>query len=396
VQHCEFVVLDVLILAAAEAAQRFIQTYIFRPWKGSSMQRSPLYAVFQELGAVFTEVAGWDVPLHFGAPTAEYRAVRQGVGLSDLSPRGLVRVTGSERQRFLHAMVSNDTASLRPGEGRYATFLTHKGKLVADFVVYAESEAYLLDMEPHAVRPFIEAIERFVISEDVTFHDESAAWGLLSLQGPQAAHLLAHALDQQVPELAPYAHTLCSLAGYEVRLIRRSHTGELGYQLLAPLEVLPALWRALWRHREVSDGCAVGLETLEVLRIEAGIPLYGRDMTDDTMPVEANLDHAISYTKGCYIGQEVIARLEARGHVNRQLVGLLLTDAALPTPGATIVAADRNVGWITSVTYSPARQQNIALGYVRRECWAPGTVLKIASQESTIGATVVELPFYTA
>jgi aminomethyltransferase len=360
------------------------------------MQRSPLYTVFQELGAVFTEVAGWEVPRHFGAPAAEYRAVRQGVGLSDLSPRGLVRVTGSERQRFLHAMVSNDTASLRPGEGRYATFLTHKGKLVADFVVYAESEAYLLDMEPHAVGPFIEAIERFVISEDVTFHDESAAWGLLSLQGPRAAHLLGHALEQPVPELAPYAHTLCSLAGHEVRVIRRSHTGELGYQLLAPLQALPALWHALWRHREVSDGHAVGRETLEVLRIEAGVPLFGHDMTDDTMPVEANLEHAISYTKGCYIGQEVIARLEARGHVNRKLVGLLLTGAELPASGTTIVAANRDVGWITSVTYSPARQQNIALGYVRREVWTPGTVLEIASQESTLGATVVELPFYKA
>jgi aminomethyltransferase len=360
------------------------------------MPRNPLYTVYQELGAVFTEVAGWEVPRHFGTPAAEYHAVRQGVGLCDLSHRGLVRVTGSERQRFLHAMVSNDTASLCPGEGRYATLLTHKGRLVADFVVYAKHDAYLLDMEPHAVRPFIEAIERFVISEDVTFHDDSAAWGLLSLQGPQTACLLALALEQQVPELAPYAHTSCALAEQEVQLIRRSHTGELGYQLLAPLEALPALWPVLWRHAKACDGHAVGLEVMEVLRIEAGIPLYGRDMTDETMPIEANLEHAISYTKGCYIGQEVIARLEARGHVNRKLVGLLLTGAELPASGATIVATDREVGWITSATYSPARRQNIALGYVRREFWAPGTALEIAAPQATIGATVVALPFYTA
>jgi aminomethyltransferase len=360
------------------------------------MPRSPLYAVYQELGAVFTDVADWEMPLHFGVPAAEYRAVRQGVGLCDLSYRGLVRVTGSERQRFLHAMVSNDTASLRPGEGRYATFLTHKGKLVADFVVYAETEAYLLDMEPQAVHPFIDAIERFVISEDVTFHDESAAWGLLSLQGPQAAPLLALALEQHPPELAPYAHTLCALGGRDVRLICRSHTGELGYQLLAPLESLPALWAALWPHHEACDGAAVGLAALEVLRIEAGIPLYGHDMTDETIPVEANLVEAISYTKGCYIGQEVVARLESRGHVNRKLVGLLLKGTALPAPGAAIVAADREVGWITSATYSPARQQNIALGYLRREVWAPGTAVEIPSPGATIGATVVPLPFYTA
>jgi folate-binding protein YgfZ len=133
-----------------------------------------------------------------------------------------------------------------------------------------------------------------------------------------------------------------------------------------------------------------------MVRIEAGIPLFGRDMTDETIPVEANLDQAISYTKGCYIGQEVIARLEARGHVNRKLVGLLLSGATLPLAGSPIVAADRDVGWITSATYSPARQQNIALGYVRREFWAPGTALHIASPQATIGAIVVELPFCKA
>jgi folate-binding protein YgfZ len=246
------------------------------------------------------------------------------------------------------------------------------------------------------VRPFIDAIERFVISEDVTFHDESAAWGLLSLQGPQAAHLLTLALGQRPPELVPYAYTLCTLAGHSVHLICRSHTGEPGYQLLTPLESLPALWTALWPHHEACGGAAVGLETLEVLRIEAGIPLFGRDMTDETMPMEANLEHAISYTKGCYIGQEVVARLESRGHVNRKLVGLLLRGTELPAAGAAIVTAGREVGWITSATFSPARQQNIALGYLRREVWTPGTAVEILSPGATIEATVVQLPFYTA
>jgi folate-binding protein YgfZ len=268
--------------------------------------------------------------------------------------------------------------------------------MIADFVVYADPDAYLLDMEPQAVRPFIEAIERFVISEDVAFHDESTAWGLLSLQGPQVRRWLELALEQPLPDLAPYAYTPCRLAAHDVRLIRRSHTSEPGYQLLAPLDTLPALWPVLWRHREVCDGQAVGLDAMEMLRIEAGMPLYGRDMTDETMPVEANLEQAISYTKGCYIGQEVIARLEARGHVNRKLVGLLLSGATLPPPGSPIVAAAREVGWITSATYSPALQQNIALGYVRREFWAPETALQIASPAATLGAIVVELPFCKA
>jgi glycine cleavage system T protein len=358
------------------------------------MQRSTLYPLHQALGATFTTTAEWEIPEHFGALQAEYQALRHGVGLCDLSHRGLVRITGRDRQRFVHAMVSNDTNNLQPGQGCYATFLTAKGHLIADFVVYAEAEAYLLELEPQAVRPFIEAIEFFVISEDVTLHDESGHWGLLALQGPHATALLTLALGQEMPVLQMYASTTCQLAGHAVRCLRRSYTGEPGYLLLAPAAALPDVWQALWAHREACEARPVGLEMLDVARIEAGIPIYGRDMTPETLPIEAHLESAISYTKGCYIGQEVIARIEARGHVNRQLTGLLLQGDALPEPGAKIVSPQREVGWITSATFSPARQQNIALGYVRREVLTPGTLLEVHTHGSTLAATVEELPFY--
>lgn len=339
-------------------------------------------------------VAGWELPRHFGEPPAEYQALRHGVGLCDLSHRGLVRVTGRDRQRFLHAMVSNDTMGLQPGEGRYATLLDAKGHLIADFVVYAEADAYLLELEPLAVRPCMEALAFFILSEDVTLHDESGQWGLLALQGPRASALLALALGQELPALPMYASTTCQLAGHTVRCIRRSHIGHHGYQVLTPPAALPDVWQALWAHREACAARPVGLEMLEVARIEAGIPVYGRDMTPETLPLEANLDAAISYTKGCYIGQEVIARIEARGHVNRKLVGLLLHGAILPQPGAKIVSPQREVGWITSATFSPARQQNIALGYVRREVLTPGTLLSVHTHGMKLEATVEALPFY--
>ena len=357
------------------------------------MQRSPLHAVYQALGATFTEVAGWERPQHFGNPAAEYRAVRESVGLCEPAPRGWVRLTGKDRQRFLHAMVSNDTASLQPGQGCYATFLTNKGKIVADFVVYAEADAYLLELESHVVQPLIEAMSWFVISEDVELHNDSEQWGVLSAQGPKAAQLLTLALGQAVPDLPLYGHAVCALAGQHIRLFRRSHTGAPGYQLLAPPLTLPALWDVLWQHRAACGVEPVGVEVLEALRIEAGIPVCGCELTDETIPVEANLGHAISYTKGCYIGQEVIARIEARGHVNRKLVGLRLGGAALPAPGAKIIAPEREVGWVTSAAYSPGQGQAVALGYVRREVWAPGTQLAVQTPEATMPATVVELPF---
>ncbi len=357
------------------------------------MQRSSLFNVQLELGAIYTEVAGWELPYHYGDPQSEYQAVRNGVGLSDLSHRGLLRMSGVDRQRFLHAMVSNDTASLEPGQGCHTTFLTNKGRVIADFVVYADSDVYWLDIEPLVVRPFIEAIEWFVISEDVTFHDESSQWGLLSLQGPRAADLLGLALALEVPELPLYAHVQYQIGGHDVRLVRRSHTGELGYQLLMALDAMPTVWQALWQHREACEACPVGLAALETLRIEAGIPMYGREVTDETIPIEANLDAAVSYTKGCYIGQEVIARLDARGHVNRKLVGFLLDGDILPESGAKVVSRQHEVGWLTSATYSPARRQNIALGYVRREVWEAGTQLDIRSNGTSMRATVAELPF---
>ena len=162
------------------------------------------------------------------------------------------------------------------------------------------------------------------------------------------------------------------------------------------MAALPALWEALWEHRHACEWRAVGLDALEILRIEAGVPVFGRDMTEDTIPVEANLTDAISYTKGCYVGQEVIARLDARGHVNRRLMGLRLDGDALPQAGDVIVSPEREVGWVTSAAFSPALQQPIAMGYIRREVNAPGTVLSVQSNGAALAGNVVELPFYTA
>ncbi len=360
------------------------------------MQQSSLHAMHQAFGAVFTDVAGWSMPAHFGDVEGEYRAVRQAVGAIDLSHRGLIQITGSHRQRFLQAMVSNDTEQLEPGQGCQATLLTNKGKLVADFVVYADTDAYWLDIEPGLAPVLIDALDFFIIADDVTLADVTGEWGLISLQGPDADELLMLACGQEIPPLPRLSHTDCRIAGHDMRLIVRSHTGEEGYQLLAPTDALPDLWEALWEHRHTCELRAVGLDALDVLRIEAGVPVFGQDMTADTIPVEANLTDAISYTKGCYVGQEVIARLDARGHVNRRLMGLTLEGERLPELGDQIISPEREVGWVTSAAFSPTLQQPIAMGYIRREAFAPGTALTVQTSAGAIQAKVVELPFYPA
>lgn len=360
------------------------------------MPQSALRAMHQAFGAVFTDVAGWSMPVHFGDAEGEYEAVRQSVGAIDLSHRSLIHITGSHRQRFLQAMVTNDTEKLEPGQGCRAALLTNKGKLVADFTVYADADAYWLDLEPGLAPVLIDALDFFIIADDVALTDVTEQWGLISLQGPDADELLMLACGQEVPPLPQLAHTDCRIAGHNMRLIVRSHTGEEGYQLLAPADALPALWDALWEHRHTCELRAVGLDALDVLRIEAGIPVFGRDMTEDTIPMEANLTDAISYTKGCYVGQEVIARLDARGHVNRRLMGLILEGDRLPEPGDRIDAPEREAGWVTSAAFSPTLHQPIAMGYVRREVFAPGTALTVQTDGGAISAKVVELPFYPA
>lgn len=358
------------------------------------MPASPLLNTHLEQQACFTTIDDWQLPLHYGDPQAEYRALRRGFGLVDLSNRGLIRVEGQDRQRFLNAMVSNNTADLEPGQGCYATFLNPKGHMVTDLVVYADEASYLLEVEPHVVPTFLEAIDFFVISEDVTFAVETETWAAIGVQGPKAPDALVVASGQDsLRDLAPYGSQACRMADHDGWVARRSYSREPGYLLLAAPAAAAAVWTTVRRQGEAFDGRAVGLQALDTLRIESGTPRFGIDMTEATIPVEANLQDAVSYTKGCYVGQEVIARIDARGHVNRRLVGLLLGNAGLPEAGAKIFSPQREVGWITSATQSPALQQTIALGYVRRESLAPGTTLQVRTEAGDLPATVSALPF---
>ena len=358
------------------------------------MPASPLFNKHHELQACFTTVDDWQLPLHYGDPKAEYGALRHGFGLVDLSNRGLIRVEGQDRQRFLNAMLSNNTADLEPGQGCYATFLNPKGHMVTDMVVYADEASYLLEVESHVVPTFLEAIDFFVISEDVTFAIETEKWVALGVQGPNApAALVAVSGQESLRDLASYGSQPCCVADHDVWVARRSYARESGYLLLADPAVAEVVWETIRQQGEAFDGRAVGLEALDTLRIESGTPRFGVDMTAATIPIEANLLDAISYTKGCYVGQEVIARIDARGHVNRQLVGLLLGDAGMPEAGARIFSPQREVGWITSATQSPTLRQTIALGYVRRESLEPGTALQVRTEAGDIPATVSALPF---
>jgi folate-binding protein YgfZ len=334
------------------------------------------------------DVSGWALPLDYGDLAGEYLAAREGAALFDRSLVGKATVTGRDRQAFLQGMLTNDVKGLAPGQGTAAAFLDAHGKVMALLDVYALEDRVLLELPASLTEKTLALLDKFLISEKAYFEAADPAFAVLGVEGPQAAPLLA-AVGMPRLDLPPYAHVEVAVAGEPVRVIRRSETGGPGFQCWTATSHAPALWDAL-----VAAGARpAGALALDVLRVEAGIPWYGRDVDDTVILPETRLERLVSYTKGCYIGQETVARVKYRGHVNRALSGLVLDGDRAPALLAKVVAEGKDVGRITSAVRSLALGTPIALGYVRREHFAPGTDVAVEDERGTIAARVAELPF---
>ncbi|MBI4518144.1 MAG: GIY-YIG nuclease family protein [Deltaproteobacteria bacterium] len=349
-----------------------------------SMSWTELDTVEQSAGARSADFLGICLPRSFGAPEAEWRAVRHGAGVLDARNRQLLSLIGGDRVAFLHGMITNDVKRSTAGKGVYAALLTIQGRIVSDLYVYALADRLLLDVPAWRRQAVREALDHFIIADDVEFEETDLA-PLLAIEGPDAADVLAAAAGQAPGEPAPFDHSEITIAGVSARCVAVSQTGEPGFRLLGR----PGDAAELWRRLSAAGALPVGLDALNVLRLEAGIPWHGVDMDAETLVMETGLETAISFNKGCYLGQEVVERVAARGHVNRKLCGLV-GDGEVPPPGAPLLHHDREAGHLTSAAHSPALGRVIALGYVERTSWAPGTVLRAGRQHLTITA----LPFY--
>ena len=357
-------------------------------------KRSPLYGTELAAGAAFGVWFDWELPARFDDPTIEHRAVRGSVGLLDLSYRGILELTGKDSTRFLNGMVTNDVRSLNLGYGQYAAMLTPHGELLADMWIYAIADGYCLDLHEELIPKVREVLERHLIADQVEVRDRSAEFVIVSLQGRASVGPLARLGVGGAKDLAEYQHLEAAIEGTPVRVIRDSETGEEGFVLVVPVVAAAVVWQALLlagRHEQLRP---VGMEALNTLRIEAGIPWYGLDMDENNLLQEAGLERAASLSKGCYIGQETVARIAHRGHVNWHLVGLLLEGGEAPEVGAKLLHEQREVGRITSAVRSPTLDRPIALGYVRRERMASGTILQLQTRKGTGSAEVTPLPFY--
>lgn len=314
------------------------------------------------------DVGGRSVVLAYGSVAAEYEALHSRAALFDRSHRGRLQVFGERAAEMVAGLVTNDVTGLAPGQGCYAAALTARGKIVADVRVFVEEGSVLTDAPPRAADAWAAMVRKYVNPRLAPHADVTATLRDLGIFGANARHVMSAITGVPSPALValvPYAHVTVDLDGVRAIVASVPDVGMEGFELILPTEAFPAVWQ-----RAVDLGATpAGLEAWEIARVEAGRPEWGIEMDDSTIPQEANFDdlHAISYTKGCYVGQETVARVHFRGHVNKHLRGVH-TGGAEPVPRGATLHDDTGaqVGDVRSAVRSPMLG-GIGLAMIRRE-----------------------------
>ena len=333
------------------------------------LARIPAYEWHQQKGATFEEFFGCEIPSHYGDIAGEYRRLRKEAGVRDVSHFGKIKVTGRDRLRFLQGMLTNEIKALEPGKGTFALFLDVKGHIQADMKVYAFADHLLIVLQHYLVEKLLIGLDRYIMSEDVKMNEVTAESFFIQVLGPDAGSFLASKGIDSLPDES-YSYRTTNIAGNEAHLIKLPS----GFAILGPVTGLIGVLEFL-------DGPMIGARAFDIFRMESGLPLMHRDMDESNFPQECGLTPALNFQKGCYLGQETMARLDAQGHVNRQLVGIALK-AAVP-PGEKVFKDNKEVGRITSANQSMLLQKPFALGYVRREVAKEGEAVEVGSHNTT-------------
>jgi folate-binding protein YgfZ len=351
---------------------------------------SPLTEAHRAAGAEFGEYFGVRLPAQFRDALAEYAAARNSVALIDTNFRAVFSLTGPDRVRYLNAVTSGNIRDLKPGESAPGLLLNAQGHMLAELLTLAaEDRLLVLSHAPVRQRTF-EILDKFIIMDDATLTDETQKTGTLALEGPKAPEVVRELTGIDLAELPPGGHAATSLrtsgGAIPCRILRHSLFGFSGAELLIARDVLPAAWQALADAVAAQRGMPIGYRALNMLRLEAGIPWFGADFDEHQIPQEAGVEAThVSFTKGCYTGQEIVERVRSRGHVNRRLTGLLFDSAEAPASGSVLLAADgAEAGHVTSAAFSPIAGNAIGMAYLRREYLQPGTKLRCGSAAAEV------------
>ena len=342
------------------------------------MSRTPLYGLHQRRGAVFHRVGEWELPLHYGDTEAEYRALTQGVGLVDHSFQGRIRAYGKDALDLLNRLSTNKLETLPQGTGAATILTTNKGRVIDLLLVEAMADHLLMLTSPQQRQRILEWVDFYTFSEDAHLEDVTDEEVMVSVVGPQAPQVV-HALSgTDAASLDRFHWVSTQVAGIQMPLLRTDLAGVPQYNLLAPASQAEAFWQAVLEAGEIHNITPVGSSALEALRVEQGIPSYGAELSEELNPLEARLLGFISFSKGCYIGQEVVTRLNTYQKVQRQLMGIALEEEA--AVGDNVEQEGQPVGAITSVAWLPGKGWR-ALAYIRHAQIKAGAQIRVAGTQ---------------
>lgn len=349
------------------------------------MPVTTLQEKFASSSARLDSYRGTDTPATFGDSAAEFRALLQGCGLYDMSWQAKLVLGGEDRVRWLNGMVTNNVRDLVVGHGVYNFLLTAQGRIVADLVAYNRGDHILVTSDRSQIAAITEMFDRYIIMDDVEVADISDKLSAVGVAGPQAPVTLKQA-GIDVSQLAPGQVVDLVWQNIGITVACGTHPNFDAYEIWFAAENAAVVWDSLTQHGAIPVGC----EAIEWYRITRGVPRYGVDLSQRDLPQETEQKHALNFTKGCYIGQEIVERIRARAILHRTFTGFLV-EGNPPQIGAKIKDGDKNIGEITSAARIPFpdAERTVALGYLRREFEAPATFVQVGEQK----ATVQSIPF---
>jgi len=372
---------------------------------------NPLLEVHRRAGAEFQAYGDVEIVCTFGQPQAEYAAIRKGCGLLDLPQRGILQITGRDRLEFLNRLLSNQIIDhqtkqpLSAGSGAYAFLLNNKGRILSDMNVLERGQSTLLETDARNIPALQAELGKYIFTEQVKLDSLVGQVHEIALHGPRALAILRQMVPAMSP-VPPLGSIAARILEADVVVWRDDPAGVPGYAIMMPLEAANRLWTDITsrfatpppsvEQTEKRQVWPCGWAAFNTTRIEAGRPLFGIDFDQTVLPAETGqLQRAVSFTKGCYVGQEIVARMHARGQIARRIVGIRMHGDALPMAGAPVFDAQKNqVGQITSSTLSPVLSNSaIGLAMVKHSLASAGTELLIAAEGAISGGSVVDLPF---
>lgn len=365
-----------------------------------SLKQTALLDRHKALGARIVPFAGWAMPVQYSGILAEHRAVRTAAGLFDLGHMGQVEIAGPDALPFLQYTTTNDVGKLEPGEAKYGLLPNEQGGVVDDIIVYRHppgQDGYMVCVNASNTEKDVawwQELRDRRSDLDVAVRDISPKLGMIAIQGPRAEAIVKRVTDVPVEEIDAFSWRVATIAGVEARLARTGYTGEDGFEFYAPNAQIGQIWDALME-AGAQDGIApIGLGARDTLRLEARMPLYGQELGDDISPYEAGLGWAVSLAKGDFVGRDAMEKVKSEGPKRRTVGFTTVGRTGAPRSHLPVAVEGKEIGFVTSGTFSPTLEKNIGLALIDREYAGVGKPLQVIVRGKPVEAVQVKTPFY--